>query len=335
MRFPFFVYMPLIFLCRAPLNWCQHTGEQSAPPVGDRSSSSISSPVRVPRGVILVKGAWSSASDAVMPLPEGGKISNGVFSNPYFGIRYNPPPGWSQKYEGPPPSDTGHYVLALLSPGSAVKTRGVASILFAAQDMFFTPLPVSGTMEFMNSMKETLRKDYRIEAAPTETIIDGRTFAFFAYWSPAAGLHWYVLATQARCHLVQIVLTGSDPSLLKSLLKDLNSMKFPPETQSTAGSDAPVCVKNYGRDENIAMKINPVLTDYKFNSIPVRIIIDKEGRVKHIHFISAFDDQAKAIAEALGKWRFKAHDENGRPSEVETGILFGRETASRTRWPPN
>jgi protein TonB len=58
--------------------------------------------------------------------------------------------------------------------------------------------------------------------------------------------------------------------------------------------------------------------------VPVRITIDKEGKVKHIHFLSAFPDQAKAISDALLQWRFKRYLQNGQPVEVETGIMFGR-----------
>jgi hypothetical protein len=43
---------------------------------------------KVPVGVILVKGAWSSASDSVTPVPEGGSVSNNVFRDQYFGITY-------------------------------------------------------------------------------------------------------------------------------------------------------------------------------------------------------------------------------------------------------
>jgi hypothetical protein len=56
----------------------------------------------------------------------------------------------------------------------------------------------------------------------------------------------------------------------------------------------------------------------------VRIVIDTEGRVKHIHFLSAFPDQAKSIADALSQWRFKPLIVRGHPAEVETGLMFGR-----------
>jgi hypothetical protein len=62
----------------------------------------------------------------------------------------------------------------------------------------------------------------------------------------------------------------------------------------------------------------------------VRVIIDKEGRVKHIHFLSAFPDQAKAISDALEQWRFKPYLRAGKPVEVETGLMFGRRPYSMT-----
>ena len=71
-------------------------------------------------------------------------------------------------------------------------------------------------------------------------------------------------------------------------------------------------------------RVEPLFTEHKFNPVPVRIIIDKEGLVKHIHFLSAFPDQAKAITDALGQWKFKPYLRNGQPVDVETGILFGR-----------
>jgi len=56
----------------------------------------------------------------------------------------------------------------------------------------------------------------------------------------------------------------------------------------------------------------------------VRIIIDKDGKVKHIHFLRAFPDQSAVITPALLQWRFKPYLKDGQPVEVETGIMFGR-----------
>jgi hypothetical protein len=47
----------------------------------------------LPTGVILVKGAWASASDSATPVPEGGSLADNIYSNPYFGLTYHLAPG--------------------------------------------------------------------------------------------------------------------------------------------------------------------------------------------------------------------------------------------------
>jgi hypothetical protein len=193
--------------------------------------------------------------------------------------------------------------------------------------MFFTPFPARNALELVNYSKNHLQADYKVEMPPTPTKIAGRPFTFYAYWSPVAELHWYVVATEIRCHAVQLVLTSRDTKLLESLILDLEKMKLPAEASPTVGAgggDVPACVKDYASGENVIARVDPVFTERRFNSVPVRIIIDKEGKVKHIHFLSAFPDQAKAITDALQQWKFKRYLRDGQPVEVETGIMFGR-----------
>ena len=221
-------------------------------------------------------------------------------------------------------------MLAQLSPADTFKGLAQGSILITAQDMFFTPVPASNATELINYMKDHLQTDYKVGMTPTQTKIANRAFAFFAYWSPVAQLHWYVLATEIRWHAVQIVLTSRDTKLLEALILDMNKMKLPLEASPTGGAGGgavPVCIKDYARDENMIARVNPVFTEDRFNPVPVRIIIDKEGKVKDIHFLSAFSDQAKAISDALRQWKFRPYQKNGQPVEVETGILFGRVNA--------
>lgn len=45
--------------------------------------------------------------------------------------------------------------------------------------------------------------------------------------------------------------------------------------------------------------------------------------MKHVHVVSAFPEQSAAVVAALMKWRFKPYLKNGKPMEIETGILFG------------
>jgi len=307
--------------------WAQKVPSQNAPQNGGDFSNNTQPVTKVPTGVILVKGAWSSASDSVTPLPEDGNVTNNVYSNQYFGMTYSLPPDWTEKYKGPPPSDSGRYVLAQIRRPDTYKGPAQGNILITAQDMFFTSIPAANALQFVNYMKDNLQPDYKVEEAPTQTKVAGRPFTFLAYWSPVAQLHWYVLATQIRCHTLELVLTSRDTKLLESLILDMDKMKLPADASPTPRTDAgavPVCIKDYASDENVIARVDPVFTEHRFNPVPVRIIIDKEGKVKHIHFLSAFPDQAKAITDALAQWKFKRYLRDGQPVEVETGIMFGR-----------
>lgn len=332
------VYVILCLWLSSQAVIAQSPAAPSVPNGGDfsniDSSKNVQSLNRVPTGVILVKGAWSSASDSVTPVPEGGTIANNVLTNKYFGLAYSLPQDWEQKFEGPPPSDNGRYVLAQLSPANAFKGPARGTILITAQDMFFTPLPAKNALELVNFSKSHLQADYQVEMPPSSTKIGDRAFTFFAYWSPVAQLHWYVLATEIRCHAVEIVLSSRDTKLLENLTLDLNKMKLPAEigpSSGNGGGDAPLCVKDYATDDNLITRVDPVFTQRRFNPVPVRITIDKEGKIRHIHFLSAFPDQSKAISDALAQWRFKPYRQDGKLAEVETGILFGTPTTPSRR----
>lgn len=289
----------------------------------------------VPNDTIIVKGAWSSASDSTTPLPEATALTSSVFTDQYFGITYPLPSGWFQKFGPPPPSDSGRYVLAQLGRSGSFelgqsdssKGENTGSIMFTAQDMFFTPLPVANARQFVNYSKNHLPDYYQVELKPTQTTIGGQSFTFFAYWSPDAELHWYVLATQIRCHTVEIVLMGRNPKALQELVLDMsNKMKLPAEASSTGGmggGDVPVCIKDYAAGDSVLQRVEPVLGQRRYNPIPVRIIIDKAGKVRHIHFLSAYPEQEKAISDALKQWQFRPYERNGQRLEVETGIMFG------------
>jgi hypothetical protein len=141
-----------------------------------------------------------------------------------------------------------------------------------------------------------------------------------------AALHWAVLATQIRCHTVQFTFTSTNPGLIERLVADTSAMKLPPEAglSSGAGGDgAPLCIKGYASGGNVLSRVDPIFTNPRYNPIPVRVVIDVNGKVKHIHFISSFPEQAKTIADSLQQWRFKPYVLNGKAVEVETGILFG------------
>lgn len=288
----------------------------------------------LPAGVILVKGAWSAASDSATAVPEGGNVTNNVYSNPYFRLRYTLSSGWTQNYSGPPPSDSGYYVLAQIRPAQASAQSARGSILITAQDLFFTLTPSTNAVELIQYTNDTLEPEYKVELPPTGIQFAHHSFVRFDYGSPVADLHWHILTTQIRCHAVQFIFTSRDRTVAEELIRTMNTVGLSDGANPTGGvneNDAPVCLKDYAKGENILERVDPILTGHKFNSIPVRIIIDKEGKVKHIHFLSAFPEQQKAISDALYQWRFKPYLLDGQPAEVETGILFGHSPHSIPR----
>ena len=290
-----------------------------SPPLNGGDFSQGSPTGRVPDNVILVKGAWSSASDSTTPVPEGGKLDAQTYDNPYFGLALPLPTGWIQKYEGPPPSDSGYYVLAQLRPESTEPGRSRGTLLIAAQDLFFSTTQAADPLQLINYTRDHLQPYYRVENPPRQVTLAGRSFVRFDYLSPVAGLHWSILATEVRCHVVEFVVTSADKHLVETLTRNLNTLKL-----GGTDSDTPVCLPNYAVPANILQREDPIFSEHKYNPIPVRVIIDREGKVKHIPFLSAFAGQSQALTTALVHWRFKPYLRDGQPVEVETGILFGR-----------
>jgi hypothetical protein len=296
---------------------------ESVAPTGVAPSPPAQSVAKVPQGVILVKGASSSASDSTTPLPEGAGINGNALVDPYFHMRLPLPNGWVEKYQGPPPSDSGRYVLADLTATDSAAGHARGSILITAEDMFFSPLPVTSASELVDYEKDRLQQDYRIEHPPRQLRLGGRLFSAFAYQAPAARLHFMLLATQSRCHTIELALTSRDTSWIDSALRDLDRIELPGEENTATAVPFPVCIKDFAAGANVLLRVDPVFTAHRFNPVPVRIVIDRKGAVRHIHFLSAFPDQARAISEALSQWRFKPCLLDGKAVEVETGILFG------------
>jgi hypothetical protein len=265
---------------------------------------------------ISVKGAGPSASDSSTALPEGGKEIGAGYRNEYFGFTYSGSRDWIERFEGPPPSDSGYYVLAQLEP-SRNSNRG--HLMISAQDMFFTMSASNNAIEVLNSVKDHLDGDFKVERGPTAVRIANHTFIRFDYASSVSGLHWHVLATDIRCHVVQFVFTGRADPVMSRLPQDINGMRI-----SMEASHAPICIKDYVRSEYLIAREDPIFSQPRFNPVPVRIIVDAQGKVSHIHFLSAFPDQVRSISDALSHWRFRPYFSNGQPIEVETGILFGR-----------
>jgi len=317
--------LQLTFLCAAVAG-AQTLPPDTPPPSGDFAVVPDGPVKKLPEGVLLIKGAEPSASDHVTAVPEEGLVTKGAYQNRYFGLAWPLPSDWMESFKGPPPSDHGTYVLANVLPSKSFKSPTKGTILFTAQDIFFSRVPGENAKELIAYRTEHLEPYYDVERPPAELTIAGHTFARFDYTSKVAGLHWAVLATQVRCHVLQFIITSRDPELIESVIKDMDRMTLPAEAGATSGKgggDWPVCVANYVRAENIVERVDPQFKEKRFNDVPVRITIDKRGHVKHVHMLSAFSDQATAITDALLQWKFKPYLRDGNAVEVETGIMFG------------
>jgi Gram-negative bacterial TonB protein C-terminal len=314
------VIILFLFLCHTQARAVQISGPDLGDLISDQGDD------RVPTRVILVKGAWSSASDAKMPLPEESRINNGVFVSAYFGITYPLPQGWVQRYYGPPPSEGGRYVLAEINHLGGSKNEERQNLLITADDMFFTQLPVENAGELIDYMAGHLGKDYQIEHPASEIQLAGHAFRLFAYQAPIAQLHWYVVATDLRCHAVEFTFTSRGPMGHTGLVDAIKRVTLPQQASDHTNDPnnlVPVCMKNYVSAQNLLTHVEPKFDERRSNTIPVRMVIDQDGRISHIHILSAFPDQAKAVIEALRQWRFRPYKRNGRAVEVETGVVFG------------
>src|SRR6266478_8916476 len=251
-----------------------------------------------------------------MPVPEDGKVLGGIYVNDYFDLSYPLPQGWTEGLAGPDPSDAGYYVLSSLVPQSEQN----AAIMIVAQDMFFASKSHGNIAEMVHDFRQAMSEvdGMMIDREPTEVKVADRLFYRVDF--SGVGLYRATFTTESRCHAVSFNLTSRDPELLADLAFGVHKL-------STAGkwhlgSSVPHCIENYVVPESLLQRVEPIPVGPKFLPIPVRIIVDTEGSVKHIHVIRATAEQRKSIEDALRQWKFKPYQMNGRAVEIETGLVF-------------
>lgn len=253
---------------------------------------------------------------AQMPLPEDGKVLGESYVNDYFDLSYPLPEGWKEGLQGPDPSDSGYYVLTELVPQSGLS----ATILIAAQDLFFASKPYANVAELVGDFRQAMSQvdGMTIDREPTEVKVADRRLYRIDF--SGVGLYRATFTSEIRCHAVSFNLTSRDPELLAHLASNVD--KLSSAGQRGSGYPAPLCIANYAVPENVLQRVEPVPVGPKFTPIPVRIIVDAEGRVSHVHVIHATDPQRKSIEDALRQWKFKPYTLDGRAVEVETGLVF-------------
>jgi hypothetical protein len=197
--------------------------------------------------------------------------------------------------------------------------RVKAHVLVSAQDLFFVPFEAAGAKDIVARMRTMVQEQYEFEKGPDQVTIAGRTFERLAYKGRRARLHWRMFTTDTRCHALTFTFTGSDTAALDAAEKALADLLL--------GGDAPACVNDYARD-HLVQQTTPAFHQ-RYNTIPVRVIIDAEGKVKHAHLLSAFPEQSEPILRALRDWRFEPYVVGGKAVEVETGLVFGQPSRGR------
>jgi hypothetical protein len=272
--------------------------------------------------VLFLACSARSGSTAKYPEPEDGAVTNGVFQDEYFGLRYPLPEGWTEDLEGPKPSATGYYSLAALKPQGEL----VATMQISAQDNFFAAEPANSATEFLIEMKHHLDPTLSAPEAVRSVVIGGRHFAQLDY--SGAGLEHSVFATEIRCHTLIFSITSNRSETVARVAESLKKMSFPHTVQpvsssaTTSNTKWPLCLRDLEYSDHIARRLTPVMVGPRFASVPVRLTISKDGRIEHIHAISGFPEQIKSVKDALARWEFKPYVVDGEPVEVETGLLF-------------
>jgi hypothetical protein len=277
-------------------------------------------------GVGVRYGAEVLSLGAVMPTvadPQDGSVADGVYRNTYFDLSYPLPAGWTEGVAGPDPSATGYYVLQTLVPKGELS----ATILIAAQDMFFAGEEPASLAVMTDALRHAMSQvdGMSIDAEPTALEVAGRAMHRIDF--SGAGLHRSLVATEIRCHLVTFTLTARDPEALASLRLSLNRLAT--AAQGRASASAPPCIRDYVVTDNLVERVEPDVSGATFDSIPVRLVIGADGAVKHVHVIRALPSRRKALETALRQWRFKPPRIDGRPTDIETSLLFKSAVAAR------
>jgi hypothetical protein len=277
--------------------------------------------VLLPAALVCAATALSArAADPAQADPEDGSIVAGAYVNRYFGLRYPLPSGWTAGELPPPASVGGYYVLATPTPP---KNAG-ATILFAAQDMFFAAPPLADAGDLAkNLMRYTAAGSPNADAVRSAVTIAGRPFVSLDL--PAAPLSRVVFAADIRCHVVIFAFAAADRERLAALAASLDRLSL------ARDPSVPACVKGYASAQTIRRKVAPAPAGPQSAEIPVRIVIAPDGSVAHIHVVRATAAQKKSIEDALRQWRFAPYRVNGQPRAIETGLGFALSAAGKAK----
>lgn len=278
-----------------------------------------------------VAAGWAlhgAAATLPTPVPDDGAVGNGVFTSVYFNLSYPLPPGWIEGTKGPAPSASGYYVLGTFVPAGELS----ATLLIAAQDIFFAARPVDDAMAMAGELARSIARvdGMSIDRPPAQEHVGGRGFGRVDF--NGVGLFRSTWITKIRCHLVSFNLTAKSPERLDDLIRTLKNVAPADGTDGGEARQDPVCMAGYASTENLRRRVDPPPGGPAFMPIPVRIVVDADGSVKNVHVIRAPAGQRDNIEKALGQWKLKPHEVDGRPEDVETGLLINFSPAGAVQY---
>ena len=230
-------------------------------------------------------GAFQSAN------PEDVKVADGIFVSDYFDLSYRLPDGWTEGLAGPNPSQSGYYVLGTWAP----KHDFDATVLVAAQDMFFAPDSSDDVKAVVAEFRQVMSAvdGMTIDREPAQVSVGGHP-GYRVDFS-GVGLFRSMFAFEIRCHVVTFNLTSRAPELLASLVKSLDDLD---SIRKKMPDPVPECLRDFA-SENVVHRVEPHAVGTKAVSVPVRLIVAADGSVKHVHVIRASAAQRRNIEEAL------------------------------------
>ena len=269
-------------------------------------------------GWLAWRDGFVSLHGPAIALPEQGAVAKGRYTNAYFDLSYPVPEQWSTGLDGPGPSETGYYVLSTLVPTDDLK----GTSLIAAQDTFFSIKSYSdvaaAAIDFRQAMSQI--PAMTIDREPSEMRIADRDVWRVDF--SGVGLYRAMFVAEIRCHLVSFNLTTREPEVLSDLAHTLDKLSYATGKRADPTS-FPVCDKGYASAENIVRRVEPKdASGPRFAPVPVRVIIDRDGMVKHIHVIHSSDEQRRSSEDALRQGTYKPPRVNGRAVAMETGLTF-------------
>ena len=247
--------------------------------------------------------------------PDDGRVIDGVFVSHYFNLSYRLPDGLTEGLAGPPPSQSGYYVLGTWTP----KRDFAGTVLVVAQDMFFAPDASDDVKNVVAEFRQVMSAvdGMTIDREPVPVSVGGHPGYRIDF--SGVGLFRSTFVIEIRCHVVTFNLTSRDTVSLASLARSLDKLES--VRKGEMSDPAPECLRDYA-SENVVRRVEPEDVGAKAVSIPVRMIVATDGSVKHVHVIRASAAQRRNIEEAVRQWKFKPYVKQGHPVEVETGVMF-------------